>query len=90
MILTGATIAVLGTTFLAAVLLLGRFTLLVGGFFALFSVTLSYGNDLIGPWQQVGILGFALAMSVAGRPSAMRRGDRARLRRRIRARRSRA
>ena len=76
--IVGATVTMLLGTLAACVLLLGRFTLMVIGFFLFFSALITLGQEYLTGWQGVGVLVVALVCLLAGRPSWLRRGHHAR------------
>ena len=75
----GATLAVLIGTLAVSILLLGRFTLMVIGFFLFFSGLMTLQREYLAGWQGVLVLALALLCLLAGRPSWLRRGHRARI-----------
>lgn len=76
--IVGATVTMILGTLAACVLLLGRFTLMVIGFFLFFSALITLQKEYLAGWQGVLILVIALVLLMAGRPSWLRRGHRAR------------
>jgi len=74
----GATVTMLVGTLAACVLLLGRFTLMVIGFFLFFSTLITLQQEYLSGWQGVAVLVIGLLCLLAGRPSWLRRGHRAR------------
>ncbi len=73
MMLLGATCAVLAGTFLAAVLLFGRFVVLAAGFFLGGSVLITLRAQVFDGWQGAALLTMALVLIVVGRPDPGRR-----------------
>ncbi len=74
----GATITVLLGTLAACILLLGRFTLMVIGFFLFFSALITFQQTYLNGWQGIAVLIIGLLCVLAGRPSWLRRGHHAR------------
>ncbi len=73
MIVMTATCAVLAGTFLAAVLLFGRFVLLALGFFLAGSAFIALQAQFFNGWQSIALLAMALVLIALGWPAFTRR-----------------